>query len=250
MSPDGFALVHIAAGLAAIAAGFFALFARKGGRVHRQAGSVAAYAMLLMLAGGIVMAVITISSAPVENAHVRFQRINMTGAIIAFYLVATSLLTVRRPARGGRWLDVALTIVVAACATYMYQTAFGALANPKAKLLGYPFLPTFLFGTIGFLCATGDLRILMGRVLTPAKRLARHLSRMTFGMFAITGSFFFGQSHMLASWLQIPALLAVPPIVVAVLLFYWWGRMLITKRMPGARPRERAVIAGPAEVAA
>ena len=49
--------VHVVAGATAIVAGFVALYARKGARVHRGSGTVFVYAMLTMSLSGAAIAV-------------------------------------------------------------------------------------------------------------------------------------------------------------------------------------------------
>jgi hypothetical protein len=50
-------------------------------------------------------------------------------------------------------------------------------------------------GSIMLLAAAGDLRMLVRGGLFGAKRIARHLWRMCFGLFIASGSFFFGPSN-------------------------------------------------------
>jgi hypothetical protein len=52
-----------------------------------------------------------------------------------------------------------------------------------------------LMASITLLAAAGDLRMLVRGGLFGAKRIARHLWRMCFGLFIASGSFFFGPSN-------------------------------------------------------
>ncbi len=87
-------------------------------------------------------------------------------------------------------------------------------------------------GAVALLAALGDLRLLMGRVLQGANRIARHLWRMCLAMFIATGSFFLGQAKVFPDALRKPALLAIPVLLVLLLMLYWWVRVLLTKRIP------------------
>ena len=84
--------VHIAGGIIGIIAAFVALSTMKGAALHRKAGMIFVYAMLIMSASGTVMAM------------VKLNRGNVMGGGLTFYLVATAILTTRRGA-GTEWLD-------------------------------------------------------------------------------------------------------------------------------------------------
>lgn len=53
--------VHITGGIVAIVAGFVALYALKGASVHRKAGLVFVYAMVVMASSGAMMAMIKLN---------------------------------------------------------------------------------------------------------------------------------------------------------------------------------------------
>ena len=50
-------------------------------------------------------------------------------------------------------------------------------------------------GSVMLLAAAGDVRMLVGGGIVGAKRIARHLWRMCFGLFIAAGSFFLGPSN-------------------------------------------------------
>ena len=54
---------------------------------------------------------------------------------------------------------------------------------------------TFFMGSVMLLAAAGDVRMLVGAGVVGAKRIARHLWRMCFGLFIAAGSFFMGPSN-------------------------------------------------------
>jgi uncharacterized membrane protein len=78
------ALPHLVAGLIGLAAGVVALYALKGGKLHRKSGMFFVYAMLLVAGSGVVMATL------------EGQKLNLLGGLLTFYLVTTALLTVVR----------------------------------------------------------------------------------------------------------------------------------------------------------
>ena len=59
-----FLFLHILGGLLAIAAGHAALFARKGGPVHRRAGMLFVYSMLAMGVGAAVVGLALVPQLP------------------------------------------------------------------------------------------------------------------------------------------------------------------------------------------
>jgi len=54
---------------------------------------------------------------------------------------------------------------------------------------------TFFMGSVCLLAVAGDVRMLVPGGVFGAKRIARHLSRMCFGLFIAAGSFFMGPSN-------------------------------------------------------
>jgi uncharacterized membrane protein len=87
--------IHITGGIVAIIAGFVALYALKGASVHRKAGIVFVYAMVVMASSGAVMAMI------------RLNRGNVMGGGLTLYMVTTTLLTTRRRSSRIEWRDFA-----------------------------------------------------------------------------------------------------------------------------------------------
>lgn len=85
--------VHIAAGSIAIVAGFVALHALKGAKLHRKSGTIFVYAMLLM------------SSSAAVAATALGEELNAAQGALTFYLVTTALLTVRPRDRLSRRVD-------------------------------------------------------------------------------------------------------------------------------------------------
>jgi hypothetical protein len=54
---------------------------------------------------------------------------------------------------------------------------------------------TFFMGSVMLLAGAGDVRMLVRGGVFGAKRIARHLWRMCFGLFIAAGSFFLGPSN-------------------------------------------------------
>lgn len=217
-------VLHIIAGLSALAAGAVALASFKGGRLHRKSGMVFVVAMLFMSASGAVMAAIN------------FQRISVVAGVLTFYLVSTAFLTVRRPAQGTRWIDAAALAVALAIGAAGTTLGVMAASSPAGKIDGLPAAPGFMFGMVGFLATIGDLRVMRAGGIQGARRIARHLWRMSFALFIAAASFFLGQPQVFPAPLRRSGVLAIPVLLVLLLLVFWMGRVLLTQRFRRPRP--------------
>ena len=203
--------VHILAGLVGLVSGGVALFTFKGGRVHRRSGMVFVYAMLVMAGSAVVLAV-TMKPNPT----------NVLQGVLTGYLVLTGLLTVQRHARS---IDVAAMLIALAVGIVHYSFAVQAAQSPAGKIHGYPPPLFVVFGTIALLAASGDVRMLLSRPLEGARRLKRHLWRMSFALFIATGSFFLGQAKVIPKPIRIMPLLTIAALLPLVLMFYWLARV-------------------------
>jgi len=105
-----------------------------------------------------------------------------------------------------------------------------ATQSPRGRLDGYPAAMYFIFGGVALLCALGDARTLWLGHLEGAKRLRRHIWRMSFGLWFATTSFFLGQAKVFPEPLRHAfGLRAIPVVLVLVVMFYWLWRVR-TKR--------------------
>lgn len=228
-------LIHILAGGLGLVSGFIALYSAKGAKLHRKSGMAFVYTMLVMCTGGFLIAAVR-SVAPA---------INIPAALLTAYLVITSLVTVRPPFPGRRWLDVVAMLVALAVGLTSLFFGFEAVAA-GGRRNGMPAFPFFLFGVIGVLASALDLRMIRAGGLQGTPRLVRHLWRMCFALFIASMSFFLGQADEFPKALRIPPLLALPVLAVLVTMFYWLWRV----RRPAVRPRplrEAAVVEGGAK---
>jgi hypothetical protein len=228
-------LAHIAAGSLALLFGYVALYAGKGGRLHRRSGMLFVYAMLAMSVLGVMI-------AGVRNVA---PALNIPAGVLTFYLVVTALITVRPPAVRARWLGPVLMLL--ALGVGLSSLTFGLQAVAGGGMRnGMPAFPFFMFGIIGVLASAGDVRVIHSGALTGASRLARHLWRMCFALFIAALSFFIGQSDEFPAALRIMPVLALPVVAVLLTMLYWLWRVRIRRSLRGivtARAPE-AVVAG------
>jgi uncharacterized membrane protein len=175
-------IAHASAGTVGLVTGFLALAVAKGSRVHRVAGRVFVYAMVTMglLATGI--------------AAYEGNTSSLLGGLFAAYLIFTAMTTVRTVGDGPNGLAVALGIFALAFGAVTVYTGVGAMGSPTGMKNGVPFGMYFFLGTIALLAGTGDMRMIRSGGAGGARRLARHLWRMCFGLFIASGSFFLGQN--------------------------------------------------------
>ena len=190
--------IHIVAGLLAILAGFVALFSRKGQRLHRRSGRVFVAAMLVMLGTAAIMAIFFVD-----------ERANGIAALLTIYLVATSLLTVTRRVDEVRGITTGLAVVAFVLGAWGFVHGTGGV----------------VLALVGFGCGIADLRLLAQGSISGARRLTRHLWRMTIALLIATGSFFLGQAEVLPVPAQNFALLSLPVLAVLLALIYWLVRL-------------------------
>ena len=207
--------VHIVAGLMSIASGAVALAAFKGGWLHRRSGMVFVNAMFVMTSTAVV-------SAALKQPHPG----NIVAGLLTFYLVATAVLTVRRPRQHARRVDI--IALFGALAIASASIALGVFLDVDPRTAGDvpPRGYYFVFGTIATLFAVGDIRMLAAGGLQGAARLKRHLGRMGIAMFIATGSLFLGQPTVFAGGPFEPlGRRAIPVLAVITVTVYWRVRV-------------------------
>jgi hypothetical protein len=107
---------------------------------------------------------------------------------------------------------------------------------------GVPVGMTFFMGSVMLLAAAGDVRMLVGGGVAGAKRIARHLWRMCFGLFIAAGSFFLGPSNRplrllsaaglgqhLSPVLFSTSVYLILTLLPLILLVYWLVRVRFTE---------------------
>ena len=214
--------IHFAAGLVSIVAGAIALSVAKGGRLHKQSGLVFTGAMILL---GLTAAGIgTYENKPSQ----------VSGGLVAAYLVFSAMTTVKPLPRIGRRFDVAVMILAFAYAAASLYGGVIEWLDPTVTVVGRPrVVPPLVVGTVILLAAIGDLRAIRAGGLRGSRRLARHLWRMCFALFVATGSFFLGQMKFIPEPVRIVPLVLVLAFAPIVFLFYWMWRVRVRGRLSG-----------------
>jgi hypothetical protein len=204
--------LHIAGGSLAVVAGYAALFARKGGRLHRRAGMLFVYAMIVMGAGAMIVGLARGKSS-------------WLGGPLVFYLVVTGMLAVRRPQTPSRTRDIALMVLALAMGLASLAGGIRIFLGPRGPLGVAPGIASLVNALVLLLCVAGDVRVLRSGPPTGTRRLARHLWRMCYAMFVATGSFFLGQARVIPQPLRITPVLLVLAFLPLPAMFYWLWRV-------------------------
>ena len=221
---------HILAGCLGLVSGFIALYAAKGAATHRKSGILFVCVMLPMAVTGLLISAIE-GVAPA---------INIPTALLTFYLVITSLTTVR-PVAVSRWLDLAGMRLAFALTVLCVVLGVRAIGIGGAEAgMAYPLA---LFGGVAFAGALGDRRMIKAGGVRGASRLKRHLWRMSFALALATMAFFLGQADVFPKPLRIMPLLALPMLSVLATMFFWMWRLRARTRL-----ERRAAILAPQAV--
>ena len=205
---------HILAGCLGLVSGFVALYAAKGATLHRKSGLVFVCVMLPMAVTGLL----------ISAAEGVAPAINVPTALLTFYLVITSLTTVRPVAvsRGvdvaGMWMAFALAALCAALGVR------GIMLGGAEAGMAYPLA---LFGGVAFAAGVGDHRMIEAGGVRGASRLKRHLWRMSFALALASMAFFIGQADVFPKPVRIMPMLALPMFAVLATMFFWFWRLRV-----------------------
>jgi uncharacterized membrane protein len=204
--------VHILAGSLGLISGYVALSAAKGATPHRKSG------MLFV----VVMTAMAITGMLISAAGNVAPAINIPSALLTFYLVITSLMTVRTPTTWSRPTEIAAMLMALALGLACFALAIAAVAGggPGAGM-AYPLV---MFGGVSLAASAGDLRVLRAGGVRGTARLSRHLWRMCFALFIASIAFFLGPDRVPEA-IRTPALRATGVLLPIVSMFYWLWRI-------------------------
>jgi hypothetical protein len=183
MSYSPILIFHICAGTVGLLSGTVAIIFRKGSRGHVLAGRVFVVSMLCMAVGAVYLAI------------VKNQPSNIGGGFLTFYLIGTAWLTARRRDGETSRFDWVALLIPLAIGVLTWMNGVRVVRSGASSQDGVPVGMSFFMGSVCLLAAAGDVRMLVGGGVSGAKRIARHLWRMCFGLFIAAGSFFMGPSN-------------------------------------------------------
>ncbi len=217
-------VLHIGGGTLGLVAGTVAAFARKGGRLHRMAGTVFFVSMLVMAIFAACLAVV-----------IPGQIVNLFIAIFTTYLVATAWLTVQRKEGAiGLPEKIALVVAVLLCApfaTLAFQLAVGLppFFRSAVPLKGPVLIALYVFTFVIAIAAFADAKVVFAGGISGAPRIARHLWRMCLGLTMAAGSAFTnGLPRLLPGPMHVTPIFFLPQFMPVALLIFWMIRVRFT----------------------
>ena len=213
--------IHIAAGALAIVLGAVALSVKKGGTIHRRAGLLFVYAMLIL---GFTASMIGFLKSPTDP--------NVFAGILTAYFVGTALTTVRPVSSWTRFVNAVALMVALFLGLGNVAGGVEMIRTPGLDPGGVPFqikgVMSLIIAAVLLLAATGDARVMWKGMPRGGPRLARHLWRMCFALFIAAGSFFSIRERV-AKILPDPfatgPMRALPIALLFGTMFYWLWRL-------------------------
>jgi hypothetical protein len=226
---------HICAGSLGLVSGTAAMSFRKGSPRHVLVGKIFVASMLTMAVAAVYLAI------------VKHQPNNIGGGILTFYLIGTAWLTARRRDLETSRLDWVVLLISLVLGVLTWMNGIKIVRSGASSQDGVPVGMTFFMGSVMLLAAAGDLRMRVGNGVLGAKRIARHLWRMCFGLFIAAGSFFLGPSNRplrllsavglgqhLPQALFSTTLYSILTILPLILLIFWLVRVRFTNAYKGS----------------
>lgn len=213
-------LIHVCGAVVGLLSGSLAMIFRKGSGLHRAGGTVFFVSMLIM------------SACAAYVAFARAHALNALDSSLTFYLVATGWITVKRQENKTDAIDWIGLLMILAIATAILANGFDAAASPARSKGGYAAPLYFIFGIIAMLFAAGDMRMLVQRGVSGARRIARHLVRMCTALLFALLSAYPGQARLFPPAWRESNLLFLPAILVAGAMIFWRWRVTHESNRP------------------
>ncbi len=212
-------LIHICGAVVGMISGALSMIFRKGSGLHRAAGTVFFISILSMSAAAVYLAIFTKPNPG-----------NAIGGVLTFYLVATAWMAARRRDGKTNGLDLLALLIVALVAAANATFAYQAATSRSGMAYGYPPALYVIFGSIAFLFAVSDVRMLARGGVFGAGRIARHLWRMGLAFLFALLSFYPTRARLFPTWVNDSNLLFVPHILLVGSMTFWMFRMSRRKR--------------------
>lgn len=230
-------LLHIFTAVVGLLSGFLAMFLRKGSGWHGAAGSIFFGSMVCM----------TVSAAYIA-AFWKINMLNLTVSLLTFYLVVTAWRTAKRRIGAPDVYDLIALLFVMAVGIAGIKFGVEAAGSIKGTKNGMPAPMYFVFGSIALLHGVSDIRMFLRGGVTGARRIARHLWRMSFALLIATMSFYPGQARQFPKWLRDTNVFFVPHILLIGAMLFWILRMRRLRKQQErvlVADQEKAVVTKP-----
>ncbi len=202
-------IFHIIFGTVSVVSGFIGLFSRKGSPIHRKAGQVFVYSMLLMGVSGTVLAIMT-----------NFVITAFAGLFTCYLIVTAWRIIVTKPNTVSK-VDYVSALVALAIMLGCGFYGVNVMNTPEQTLDGIPYGAFFFFAGLSAIALAFDIRMLITGGLNPTQRLARHLWRISFAFYLSIGSFIEQSGDLIPKVVRDSGMLELPTmLVLAVMVFY------------------------------
>ena len=210
-------VIHTPAGTVGLVSAFVALFAIKGGALHRKAGTCFTVSMLIMLVSGFVAALLKESTG------------DMFLSAVVMYTVYSAWLTAHHKRNESGFLEhVAFVWIIAiAIAALFISAGWREVSAPNAYLFWAGF---------AVLCAIGDFRNLYRSGLSGTQRVIRHVWRIGFSLIWAALAFTDKIVKMQGSNVkelpkeQVLLIVIVPTMLILIVILYWISKILFFSR--------------------
>lgn len=225
--------IHTPAGTIVLVTAVFAMFAKKGGALHRKAGSYFTVSMMVMLVSGIAA------------AYLKNSIDDMMLGVIVMYTVFTAWLAAHHRKNETGLLEVTALIWVVGFAITAFSISMGwrEVEAPFAYMI---------WGGLAVLCALGDIRNLYHLGLSGTQRIIRHVWRIGFSLVWAALAFtdkivkIMGANLKSMQGEQLLIIVAVPTMLILISILYWITKILFFPRdefarygEPTGKPREQ-----------
>ena len=207
-------MIHMCCATVGLLSGSLAMALPKGTSLHRLIGNAFFISMLAMS-----------SSAAYMAAFMKPVMINVIVGLLTCYLVATAWRAGRRRDSATGFLDLVSFLFVLGVGTAGLMFGLIAKNSPDGMKDGMPAEVYFVFGTLALLCAASDFRLLRRGSLVGARRIARHLWRMSLALLIGMLSLYPGQGQLFPDSWRETNLLFVPHVLVAGSMLFWMARV-------------------------
>lgn len=212
-------IVHIMAGSILLLAGAVALLSKKGGKTHRFAGNLFFVFIIINSIGGAYMAYL----AP--------RMLSVVFGVLAFYLAASSWLTVKNIGASTKVLQFLLfgvALIDGGVGIYLGGEAADAASGTIYEGASGAY---YFFGSVALLAVALDLRMFIYGGVSGAHRIIRHLWRMCFAFLLATMAIFSGQQQVFPAFIRDLNILSIPTLLVFLSLIYWVLKVKFSKKM-------------------
>ncbi len=211
-------IIHIIAGGILLLAGAVALLSKKGGKTHKFAGNLFFVFIIINSIGGAYMAFL----AP--------RMLSVVFGVLAFYLAASSWLTVKSVGAPTKILQLSLFCVALIDGGVGVYLGCEAAAAASGTIYEGASGAYYFFGSVSLFAALLDLRMFIYGGVHGVHRIIRHLWRMCFAFILATIALFLGQQQVFPVYIREMNILPIPTLLVFLSLIYWVLKVKFSKK--------------------